>query len=153
MQRSSAKTRRISNELFKYENEGTAEKLECYLVNHDESQMIFVKFIPQEFLVNIVLNFPDMYPFKPPSITVNGHNYLRLLQIVEQWKLKYIDSRCLCCSSLLCINNWSPHKTISDLLSEVCNNLHLKLKFNEIRHVRKIKSKYLIHDIPIEDFL
>ena len=49
MQRSSAKTRRISNELFKYENEGTSEKLECYLVNHDESQMIFVKFIPRIF--------------------------------------------------------------------------------------------------------
>ena len=29
MNRSSAKTRRISNELFRYENEGTAEKLEC----------------------------------------------------------------------------------------------------------------------------
>ena len=101
MNHSSSKTRRISNELFKYENEGTAEKLECYLVNHDESQMIFVKFIPQEFLVNIVLNFSDMYPFKPPSITINGHNYLRLLIINEEWKLKYIDARCLCCLSLI----------------------------------------------------
>lgn len=150
---SSSKTRRISNELFKYENDGTAENLECYLVNHDESRMIFVKFLPQYFMINIILNFSDMYPFKPPSITINGHNYMRLLQITEQWKLKYINTRCLCCSSLLCIDNWSPHKNISDILTEVSNNLNLKLKFNEIRHVKKIKYKYLNQDIPIEDFL
>ena len=84
------------------------KNLECYLVNHDESQMRFVRFLYLEILVNIVLNFPDMYPWKPPQININGHNYIRLLQIVEQWKLKYINSRCLC-SSLLCINNWSPH--------------------------------------------
>ena len=150
---SSSKTRRISNELFKYENDGTAENLECYLVNHDESRMIFVKFLPQHFMINVILNFSDMYPFKPPSITINGHNYMRLLQIAEQWKLKYINTRCLCCSSLLCIDNWSPNKNISDILTEVCNNLNLKLKFNEIRHVKKIKYKYLNQDIPIEDFL
>ena len=53
----------------------------------------------------------------------------------------------------MCISNWSPFKTVSDVLTEVCNNLDLKLKFNEIRHVKKIKNKYLNNDIPIEDFL
>ena len=150
---SPSRTRRITNELTKYENEGICEKLNCYLANHDESSMLFIKFYPNQLLVNIVLEYSNDYPWKPPSITINGHNYLRLLIINEEWKLKYIDTRCLCCSSLLCINNWNPHKNICDILIEVCNNLHLKLKFNEIRHVKKIKNKYLNCDIPIEDFL
>ena len=149
----SAKTRRITNELFKFEHDGISQKLNCYLVNHDESEMRFVRFLPQEFLINIVLNFSDMYPWKPPQININGHNYIKLLQITEHWKLKYINSRCLCCSSLMCISNWTPFKTISDILTEVCGNLDLKLKFNEIIHVKKIKNKYLIDDIPIEDYL
>ena len=53
----------------------------------------------------------------------------------------------------MCISNWSPTKDINDILTEVCNNLHIKLKFNEIRHVKKIKYKYLNPDIPIEEFL
>ena len=38
---SSAKTRRITNELFKFEHEKVSQKLNCYLVNHDESDMRF----------------------------------------------------------------------------------------------------------------
>lgn len=149
----STKTRRISKELFKFENEGVSQKLNCYLVNHDESNMKFIRFLPQEFLINIVLKYPNDYPWKPPKISVNGYNYIKLLQIRKQWKLKYINTRCLCCSSLMCISNWTPFKNISDILTEVSNNLDLKLKFNEIRHVKKIKTKYLIDDIPIEDYL
>ena len=149
----SAKTRRITNELFKFEHNGVSQKLNCYLVNHDESNMRFVRFLPQEFLINIVLKYPNDYPWKPPQININGYNYIRLLQITQQWKLKYINSRCLCCSSLMCISNWTPFKTIADILTEVCNNLDLKLKFNEIIHVKKIKNKYLNNDIPIEDYL
>tara|TARA_B100000927_G_scaffold37878_1_gene27115 strand:- start:275 stop:733 length:459 start_codon:yes stop_codon:yes gene_type:complete len=150
---SSAKTRRITNELFKFEHEKVSQKLKCYLVNHDESDMQFVRFLPQEILINIVLKYPSDYPWKPPQIKVNGHNYIRLLQITQPWKHKYINTRCLCCSSIMCISNWSPFKTVSDILTEVCNNLDLKLKFNEIRHVKKIKNKYLNNDIPIEDYL
>ena len=150
---SPSRTRRITNELYKFEHERTSEKLNCYLVNHDESNMIFIKFFPNQLLVNIVLKYSSDYPWKPPKITVNGHNYIRLLQIIEQWKLKYINTKCLCCSSLLCVTNWTPFKTISNILTEVCNNLELKLKFNEIRHVKKIKYKYLNQDIPIEEYL
>ena len=42
---SSAKTRRITNELFKFEHEKVSQKLKCYLVNHDESDMQFVRFL------------------------------------------------------------------------------------------------------------
>lgn len=149
----STKTRRISKELFKFENDGVSQKLNCYLVNHDESNMKFIRFLPQEFLIDIVLKYPITYPWKPPKISVNGYNYIKLLQITEQWKLKYINTRCLCCSSLMCISNWCPFKNISDILTEVCNNLDLKLKFNEILHAKKIKYKYLNPDIPIEEFL
>ena len=150
---SPSRSRRITNELTKYENEGISEKLNCYLANHDESNMLFIKFYPNQLLVNIVLEYSNDYPWKPPNITVNGHNYIRLLQIVEQWKLKYINTKCLCCSSLMCISNCTPFKNVSHVLTEVCTNLDLKLKFNEIRHVKKIKYKYLNQDIPIEDFL
>ena len=150
---SSCKTRRLTKELEKYESEMLAQKLECYLVNHSNNTLCFIKFTPQDFLININLKYTQEYPWKPPQITVNGHAYMRLLQIGETWKLKYINSKCLCCSSLMCIGNWSPTKDISNILTEVSNNLYLKLKFNELRHVKKIKYKYLNPDIPIEEFL
>ena len=74
---SPSRTRRITNELYKFEHERTSEKLNCYLVNHDESNMIFIKFFPNQLLVNIVLKYSSDYPWKPPKITVNGHNYIR----------------------------------------------------------------------------
>ena len=52
--------------------------------------MRFVRFLPQEFLINIVLNFSDMYPWKPPQININGHNYIRLLQITERGNLNIL---------------------------------------------------------------
>ena len=80
-----------------------------------------------------------MYPFKPPSITVNGHNYMRLRKLLNNGNLNILTLLSLCCSSLLCINNWSPHKNMSDQLQKFAIILTLKIKFNEIRHVKKIK--------------
>ena len=150
---SSSKIRRITKELEKYEDEVLSKKLECYLVDRSDNSLFFIKFIPQEYLINIILKYTQQYPWKSPKITINGHSYMELLQIREMWKLKYIKCKCLCCSSLMCISNWSPQYNIRDILTEVCNNLHIKLKFNEIRHVKKIKYKYLNPDIPIEEFL
>jgi ubiquitin-protein ligase len=150
---SSSKIRRITKELEKYENEVLSKKLQCYLVDSFDNTLIFIKFIPQDYLINIVLKYPQEYPWRSPKITINGHSYMELLQIRDTWKLKYIKCKCLCCSSLMCFSNWSPTKDINDILTEVCNNLYIKLKFNEIRHVKKIKYKYLNPDIPIEEFL
>ena len=132
---SPSRTRRITNELTKYENEGISEKLNCYLANHDESNMLFIKFYPNQLLVNIVLEYSNDYPWKPPKITVNGHNYIRLLQIMEQWKLKYINTKCLCCSSILC--KWCPANSMYNILKEIQTNKSQKI----------LVKKFIIRDI------
>jgi hypothetical protein len=96
------------------------------------------------------------YPFSPPQkVEINGIEYLTLLRIDnrELNKLGIDDTKCLCCESLLCKNNWGPNNTISNLLDEIQHNLHIKKAVTNNIICNVIKRKYLIDDIPIMDFL
>ena len=37
------------------------------------NQTCYLLISTQEFLINIVLKYPNDYPWKPPQINVNGH--------------------------------------------------------------------------------
>ena len=97
------------------------------------------------------------YPFSPPKkILINGKNYFEYLRpnsdtydILQH----LIGKKCLCCSTLMCKNNWGPYKNLKDLLQEIIDNFELKQRIIEYIHARKIRSKFLIDDIPIFDYI
>ena len=96
------------------------------------------------------------YPFSSPEkVEINGIEYLSLLRIDnrELSKLGIDDTKCLCCASLLCKNNWGPRIPITDLLDEIQHNLYIKKAVTNNIICNVIKRKYLIDDIPIMDFL
>ena len=144
--------RRIINERIKYKNE-YEDKLGCWLTDYEDNKMTFLKFF-NDYIALIEINFPKEYPFRSPKVNINGNDYIKLLKISEPWKLDMlVDKKCLCCSTLLCGNNWYPCANVVTLLEEIISNLELKIRFNEIAHVKKIKRKYLIDDIPLEQYL
>jgi len=62
----------------------------------------------------------NSYPFKSPKLYIEGKIhmdnlciYSRLLSNIFNKKIK-----CLCCSSLLCNDNWKPSKRLLDILKE-----------------------------------
>ena len=144
-------SRRVNNERTKYKTE-YEDKLGCWLIDHSNNSMSFLKFI-NDYIVLIDISFPKTYPFRPPTVKINNIDYMDLLKISESWKFDIlVNKKCLCCSTLLCRNNWHACANIVTLLIEIIDNLELKLRFNELRHVKKIKLKYLIDDIPLEQY-
>ena len=91
----------------------------------------------------ISIIFPDEYPFKPPKIKLNEHDYDSLLKMNNPVKLnalKNLTGRdCLCCNTITCYDNWAPAMTIYDIISEINNNLKiidkilLKLSFDKFK--------------------
>ena len=93
----------------------------------------------------LVFTIPNDYPFKPPlGLTINGENYRSLLKFMpkriqylydnpndvyyqEGAKIKHFKKpNCLCCSSLLCGENWSPVCTLYSVLNEIKSHNDLK---------------------------
>lgn len=101
--------------------------------------------------------FPDSYPFKPPKVFVNNKpyfDYLRLNSSKFSNILKYITNfNCLCCSSFLCNNLWSPAYTMSKILLEIDNFKKIKKNIIIKLLLDKVKEKYLINDIELDSWI
>ena len=52
----------------------------------------------------------------------------------------------MCCSTILCKNNWGPHYTIKDILEEFTSYINLKQRVLERFWLRTIMKK---NDIPL----
>lgn len=68
---------------------------------------------------NVKLVLPVDYPFKPPkNLKINGE----FVDYLKMWKssqiYKYFKIECLCCKSIMCVNNWGVFKTIEDIVEE-----------------------------------
>ena len=91
---------------------------------------------------------PNEYPFRPPTVIINGKNYTGLLKFTSSEKLhaiKKLTTRgCLCCSTITCYDNWSPALTFIDIISEIKNNFKLIDKI--LLQISFNKFKLLLHD-------
>ena len=86
---------------------------------------------------------------------VNNYNGFHLAAYNEFYDILeyFIGQKCLCCSTLMCRNNWGPQKNLKNILQEILKTFNTKQRVIEYLHVKKIKDKYLIDDIPIFDFI
>lgn len=122
---------------------------------HDRSTIHDID-ISENTLITIKMD-KSFYPFSPPKqILINGTNYFEYLKLhynSNRILNKITNKRCFCCSTLMCKNNWNPHKNLKDLLNEIMFTLTVKKRIVEIIHAEKIIDKYLIQDIPIIDYI
>jgi ubiquitin-protein ligase len=121
-----------------------------------ELQIFFQK--KDDYNFNIFcFTFPDCYPFRPPVITINEKGYfnsLRLRSTRFNSVLKYLNGMsCLCCSSFLCRDHWSPAFTVKKILLEIEEFKLVRRNIVRKLLLDKIKDKYLVKDIDLDSWL
>jgi len=58
----------------------------------------------------------------------------------------YKNDCCLCCSTIMCRNNWAPTLNFKNILDEIVKNLILKTYFVSVFNANKIYQNYNISD-------
>ena len=100
------------------------------------------------------------YPFRPPAtVTVNHVNMKKYLQVNSPKTLnelrEFYNIRCLCCTSILCYNNWSPSYNLLRFISEfdIIKKMRRCIIYRIL--IQKISYKYMndIKDINILEWL
>lgn len=64
---------------------------------------------------------------------------------------------CMCCSTLVCKNNWGPTIRLTDVIDEFKKYIQIKCRLVERFHCKKIQNKYLYKIptkyLPIHNYL
>jgi ubiquitin-protein ligase len=105
-------------------------------------------------IYTIIIN--NNYPFTAPIVKINFKSYYSFLKLNNKSLhiLKNIHYKdCLCCSSILCTNNWVPSYTINNIIQEIRKNKSYKRDIVYKIILNKIKEKYLIEDINLDNWL
>jgi hypothetical protein len=118
--------------------------------NQDINKCLEIFLFLKKFVLNINMFFSKCYPFTPPNVqllSIEETNYSDFLcNISSNFKEANNDS-CLCCSSVICKNNWGPQTHLVDIVKEiikVTNNCELEINKN----IKKsIYLKYLGYNI------
>ncbi len=96
----------------------------------------------------------DNFPFRPPkNLMVNNIKveYFRLPLNIKNNLYKFFKIYCLCCSSILCENNWKISYNFLKIINEYEFNVQL---INYIKNYEIIKKSDLYTKIPNEiDFV
>lgn len=136
-----------------------------YTENINNDKNIYLEIITPNFN-SLIFKIPRDYPFNPPlKLTLNGEDYRYNLKNMPN-RINYLYNHpndvyfeeksnithfkgpgCLCCSSLLCGENWSPTFKIYSILNEI--ELHNQLK-NQIKYKLTLKPIFDKFGIPID---
>lgn len=123
------------------------------------------KIIDNEYIFNIEYNNNNYnillhkdYPFKSPNrIFFNGIDYKQILSIrelrISNYLKKYYGLDCLCCSSIICINNWIPTSNISHIINDINNTRRIKKEILLRMLCDTIKIKYNCEFLNIVEYL
>ena len=109
----------------------------------------------------LIVNYSRCYPFKPPCVTYNGQNILTFYGKLSDSSstktrddiLKLLCEECMCCSSLVCRNNWNVTNSIMEVLVEFDNFCKIKMRSVERFWSDRIASRFLVEDIPLHEYL
>ena len=113
--------------------------------------------------INVVFQFVNEYPFIQPTVVLqrkdtNETIYYKNMLYSESKTMNDIlfnqfNIRCLCCDSVTCGEHWSPIRHFDFILNEVSEFLQIKSRLIEKLHALKVKQRYLIDDINIQEWL
>lgn len=144
--------KRLQNEIKKIELE---ERDDLEFLEKSEKRVYYALKINK---YEVILEFDvdkTFYPFKPPNVKVNFldyMNYLRPTSIYEKYNPNS-KIRCLCCSTIICSNNWHPNLNILKITDEIKKNFTDKLRVIERLHFEKILNKLGMYNTKYYEFL
>jgi len=170
-------TRRIDNEIKTFLQTDSQSKddniasLDSNLASLDDDPYRYLEkintnyyfiILPKSIYINneilVTMNFDNSnYPFRPPKqILIRGIDYMKLLtsnNIIQEFLDKFTTITCLCCSTLMCRDNWNPHKTIRDILDEIVKIISIRKRMVEHIFAKNITEKYFGFYLPIVEFI
>jgi ubiquitin-protein ligase len=138
------------------------ESLHLESVEIDDSNDPVVSFVDYDSTNNININIytfkiPGCYPFRQPKIIVNYKDYIDFLRIKSVNLLQILKKtkgyNCLCCESFLCGDRWSPAIKLKNIIDEIRNFQKIKRNIIYKIYTDKIKNRYLIDDINLDEWL
>ena len=142
----------------------------CTLINHicstTEKSATFQIKISNSISFTVKIIVEKYYPFREPSVFVNGKDYRSFYNCLaaedtDDINLHYFNYyykrivgdkdgnyRCPCCTSVLCGDNWHIHIGFSGILQEMRDNIVTHCRVVELIHAQKIMDKYLGFNLP-----
>lgn len=131
------------------------EKINDLHINVIDENTININIILNDRMIssfNIVID--KLYPFSCPQVLfflnnetdTSSPNYIKLLALLNCYnfkiKLHNSDLECICCSTLICKDNWHPKKTLKDIIDEIKIIIkHIGKKRKEILLKKILKKK------------
>ena len=127
----------------------------------------------------LIVNVPKLYPFVPPEVYYFTHNIKDIYKVSLQKELDEMIEQhfvknnncllcnnkthcknpccCMCCSTIICKNNWGPFFKIKNIIEEFTKFVDIKKRLVERFHCKKIQIKYLPQIppkyLPIHNYL
>ena len=123
---------------------------------NSDTVIFLIKVSDNKISYPIHISMTDYYPFKPPKVRINYMDFFDILphSLYETKYFKQVFKKeCLCCSSILCYNNWGPKFGFINILTEIYNIIQKIIICKELYYCDKIIDKYFGHFIPIKQFI
>ena len=119
------------------------------------------------------LTITELYPFKVPEVKYfdkdirdiyKVHLQKELQELLEKNRVCILCKKnncqgcyCMCCSTIICSNNWNPHMKLIDIINEFERFIDIKCRLIERIHCKKVQDKYLpqisLEYLPIYNYL
>ena len=156
---------KILNETDDKETGIISSEIKVYNLNEDvRSVYITALLMPMlHYNINIVFQFVNEYPFIQPNVVLQLKDtgetiyYKKMLysesKMINDILFNQFKIRCLCCESVTCGEHWSPIRHFDFILNEINEFLQIKSRLIEKLHALKVKQRYLIDDINIQEWL
>jgi hypothetical protein len=156
---------KILNETDDKETGIISSDIKVYNLNDDvRSVYITALLMPMlHYNINVVFQFVNEYPFIQPTVVLQLKDtgetiyYKKMLhsesKMINDILFNQFKIRCLCCESVTCGEHWSPIRHFDFILNEVSEFLQIKSRLIEKLHALKVKQRYLIDDINIQEWL
>lgn len=156
---------KILNETDDKETGIISSEIKVYNLNEDvRSVYITALLMPMlHYNINIVFQFVNEYPFIQPTVVLQLKDtgetiyYKKMLysesKMINDILFNQFKIRCLCCESVTCGEHWSPIRHFDFILNEINEFLQIKSRLIEKLHALKVKQRYLIDDINIQEWL
>ena len=142
-----------------------SSEIKVYNLNEDvRSVYITALLMPMlHYNINVVFQFVNEYPFIQPTVVLQLKDtgetiyYKKMLhsesKMINDILFNQFKIRCLCCESVTCGEHWSPIRHFDFILNEINEFLQIKSRIIEKLHALKVKQRYLIDDINIQEWL
>lgn len=157
---------RIKNEILKILNSGFCDSNDISINSVTDSDsnnycLIYINNVKNKKIYKF--NITSSYPYLPPKLEIQLYPYIEFKPYNYYLNFHSLDfknklykhkgTKCFCCYTKICPENWTPTITFLDVINETIHYHNVCREIADRVMVDVIKRKYLIDDIDIITWL